>query len=197
MKGKIRTLIILVMVLCLPLTAPATEEHNFAAGSLIIPMDSYYQPSDEGGLLEAFGLVYYLLAHKDGDDEHDIKIYWVINQQKTAIDGIDMTIADNSVSTVMAFYDRAGGTIDFENTDYARPADNNKKISYAGGVFIVEEEDTAAAKTLIDGNRPAVADQTIVWDGTNNQGGGVSAGIYFYEARTGGEVQVRKMALVK
>jgi len=150
MKGKIRTLIILVMVFCLPLTAPATEEHNFAAGSLIIPMDSYYQPGDDGGVMEAFGLVYYLLAHKDGDDESDIKIYWVINDQKTAIDGIDMTIADVSVSPVIAFYDHAGGTIDFENTDFTRPGDNNKKISYAGGVFIVEEEDAAAAKALID-----------------------------------------------
>ena len=41
------------------------------------------------------------------------------------------------------------------------------------------------------------ADQTIVWDGTNNQGSSVSSGVYFYEARTGGEVKVQKMALVK
>ncbi len=52
-------------------------------------------------------------------------------------------------------------------------------------------------KTLIDGTRPAGEDQTIAWDGTNNQGAAVSAGVYFYEARAGGEVKVRKMALVK
>jgi hypothetical protein len=52
-------------------------------------------------------------------------------------------------------------------------------------------------KTLIDGNRPAGADQIIVWDGTNNQGSTVSSGVYFYEARTGGQVVVQKMALVK
>ena len=52
-------------------------------------------------------------------------------------------------------------------------------------------------KTLIDGVRPAGADQSIVWDGTNNHGSSVSSGIYFYEARTGGEVKVQKMALVK
>jgi flagellar hook assembly protein FlgD len=52
-------------------------------------------------------------------------------------------------------------------------------------------------KTMIDGERPQGADQTIVWDGTNNQGSSVSSGVYFYEARTGGEVQVQKMALVK
>ena len=52
-------------------------------------------------------------------------------------------------------------------------------------------------KTLIDGRRPAGEDQTIVWDGTNNQGAAVSAGVYFFEARAGGEVKVQKMALVK
>ena len=52
-------------------------------------------------------------------------------------------------------------------------------------------------KALIDGKRPAGADQSIIWDGTDNLGQTVSSGIYFYEARTGGEVKVQKMALVK
>ncbi len=51
-------------------------------------------------------------------------------------------------------------------------------------------------KTLIDEARSAGSDH-IMWDGTNDQGGSVSSGVYFYEARTGGEVQVNKMALVK
>jgi hypothetical protein len=153
MKGKIRTLLILVAVLCLPLTARATEEHDFSAGSLIIPMDSYYQPGDDGGLLEAYGLVYYLLNHTDEDGEHDIKVYWIINQEKTTIDGIDMTIADNTLlgsQNVVAYYDHAGGLTTFTSQDYARPGDSNKQISYAGGVFIVEAEDAAVAKALID-----------------------------------------------
>ncbi len=36
-----------------------------------------------------------------------------------------------------------------------------------------------------------------MWDGTNDQGSNVSSGVYFYEARTAGEVKVNKMALVK
>jgi hypothetical protein len=113
-------------------------------------MDSYYQPGDNGGLLEAYGLVFYLLKHTDADGEHDIKVYWVINDQKTTIDGIDMRIEDNQASTVVGLYDHAGGTTAFENEDFARPGNNAKKISYSGGVFVVEEEDAAAAKALID-----------------------------------------------
>jgi len=51
-------------------------------------------------------------------------------------------------------------------------------------------------KTLIDDNRPAGPGH-VMWDGTNSLGASVSSGVYFYEARTGGEVQVHKMALVK
>jgi len=51
-------------------------------------------------------------------------------------------------------------------------------------------------KTLIDEIRPAGAG-FVIWDGTNDQGFGVSSGVYFYEARNGDEVQVSKMALVK
>ncbi len=64
MKTKILTLIILAAFACLPLAALAYER-NFPAGSIIIPMDSFYQPEDDGGQLEAYGLAYYLLRHQD------------------------------------------------------------------------------------------------------------------------------------
>ena len=50
-------------------------------------------------------------------------------------------------------------------------------------------------KTLIDGHVETSGD--ITWDGKNNQGANVSSGVYFYEARTGGQVVTNKMALVK
>jgi len=37
----------------------------------------------------------------------------------------------------------------------------------------------------------------VSWDGTNESGGQVASGVYFYEARTGNEVTVNKMALIK
>ena len=53
----------------IPATAAADE---FAAGSLIIPMDTTYQ---DMGMLRAFGLVYALLA--DG-----VPVHWVIRSDK-------------------------------------------------------------------------------------------------------------------
>ena len=64
MKTKGFTLFILAAVVCLPLEAPAYER-DFPAGSIIIPMDAFYQPQDDGGVLEAYGLAYYLLNHQD------------------------------------------------------------------------------------------------------------------------------------
>jgi hypothetical protein len=52
-------------------------------------------------------------------------------------------------------------------------------------------------RTLMEGRVEAGADQVTVWDGRDTGGAAVSSGVYFYEARTGGEVKVGKMALVK
>ena len=52
-------------------------------------------------------------------------------------------------------------------------------------------------KTLIDGDRPAGADQIIVWDGSDNLGSSVSSGVYFYEARVDSDVEIGKMTLLK
>ena len=52
-------------------------------------------------------------------------------------------------------------------------------------------------KTLIDGHRPAGANQTIVWDGTDNLGSAAASGVYFYEARALGDVRIGKATLLK
>jgi hypothetical protein len=51
-------------------------------------------------------------------------------------------------------------------------------------------------KTLVD---EVVSETSGVktWNGTNNNGGDVASGIYFYEVRSGNNVTVNKMALVK
>jgi hypothetical protein len=92
--------------------------------------------------------------------------------------------------------------IAFATSNYPNPFNPSTTIKYsmpkAGHLSLnVYNVRGQLVKTLIDGNRPAGADQTIVWDGTNNQGSAVSSGVYFYEARTNGEVKVQKMALVK
>jgi hypothetical protein len=50
-------------------------------------------------------------------------------------------------------------------------------------------------KTLIDD--VVETSGHVMWDGTNDSGAKVSSGVYFSEARTNGQVQVNKMALVK
>ncbi len=124
MKTKILTAFILVALAGLPLQASAYER-NFPAGSIIIPMDSYYQPVAEGGQLEAYGLAYYLLDHQDqecltcqddcsGDSacelacletnrrgcEHTVSLSWVINDQKIGVDSIDLEIEDNTLPRI-------------------------------------------------------------------------------------------------
>jgi len=51
-------------------------------------------------------------------------------------------------------------------------------------------------RTLVDGHAEA-GPGAIVWNGTSDSGAAQASGVYFYEARTGNEVRVNKMALVK
>ena len=146
MTNSIRTIAAMVAVLCLSVPIRA-EEHNFAKGTLIIPMDQFYQSDDDGGILEAYGLVYYLLAHTTGG-ENDIAVHWIINQDKAAIDAPDFVIEDLTLTegAVVKRYNHAGGTADLTfNT-----GDSFRKVTYAGAPFIVENLDAAKAKAIID-----------------------------------------------
>lgn len=51
-------------------------------------------------------------------------------------------------------------------------------------------------KTLVDG-RVATTSGTELWNGTNDSDAQVASGVYFYEVRSGKNVTVKKMALVK
>ena len=92
--------------------------------------------------------------------------------------------------------------ITFQTSNYPNPFNPSTTIKFSvpksGHVDLnVYNVRGQLVKTLVDGSMAASADHSIVWDGTNNQGSGVSSGVYFYEVRTGGEVKVQKMALVK
>jgi len=97
MKKKVFLCIALFILSC-PFQralADTQAQETFGAGSLIIPMDSFYQKDDDGGILEAYGLVYYLLKHTDSAGEHDIAVYWVIDESKTTIEDDDLVIEYN------------------------------------------------------------------------------------------------------
>ena len=88
----------------------------------------------------------------------------------------------------------------FAVSNYPNPFNPATKINYqikAPGhlslkIFNVRGE---LVRTLIDGQ--VEASNFVMWDGTNDAGANVSSGVYFYEARMGGDVKVNKMALVK
>ena len=89
----------------------------------------------------------------------------------------------------------------FETSNYPNPFNPSTTIKYsmpkAGHLKLsIYNVRGQLVKTMIDG-QVAMGDGQIVWDGTNNQGSSVSSGVYFYEARTGGDVKIQKMTLVK
>ncbi|HEX8909362.1 MAG TPA: hypothetical protein VF805_09170, partial [Anaeromyxobacteraceae bacterium] len=81
---------------CGPL-GPAARD--FAAGSLVIPMDNCYQRRDssapnqtagcnaagDDGVFRAYGLVYFLL-------KHNVPVYWAIDNTKASATGIDVAV---------------------------------------------------------------------------------------------------------
>ena len=133
-------------------------ERNFGAGSLIIPMDQFYQPDTDNGVLEAYGLVYYLLANKDANGEHDISVYWIINEQKTTISAVDFVIEVSAlpagVTAVAKKYNHAGGTTALT----FRGGDSSKKVSYLGGPWIIDAKDAAKARAIINQSGWAAVD---------------------------------------
>jgi hypothetical protein len=147
MKRKIWFILILLIV-GLNLQNALAEERNFPAGSLIIPMDSFYQSDDDGGILEAYGLVYYLLDYLQGDEK--ITVYWIINQDKTVIDGTDFIIEDLTLQpeqSVVKLYNHAGETVAFSPI---RAGDNERRITYTGGPWVIDAADAQKAKQIID-----------------------------------------------
>jgi len=155
MKKKIYFIFIIAVLFCLPFKTVA-EERNFPAGSLIIPMDTFYQEEDDGGILEAYGLVFALLNHKsendDGDLEHDIAVFWIIDDEKVNIHDIDLTIQDNTLvdgeGVVASLYDHAGGNFELE----FNAGDSFQKVAYSGAPFIVDAENAEVAQSIINGS---------------------------------------------
>ncbi|MCB1184376.1 T9SS type A sorting domain-containing protein [bacterium] len=88
----------------------------------------------------------------------------------------------------------------FEVSNYPNPFNPSTQIAYsikAPGRLTLKVFDVRGqlVKTLIDGH--VEESSHILWDGTDASGAKVASGVYFTEARMGGDVQVGKMALVK
>ncbi|MBC7976271.1 MAG: tandem-95 repeat protein, partial [Myxococcales bacterium] len=95
---------------------------TFAAGSIIIPLDTTFQDS---GALRIYGLVYRLLAN-------NVPVHWAINPAK-AQGGTDFTVVAPTLVR-----------------DYETNANIGRPIAYRGGPFIIDSADRAAALPIID-----------------------------------------------
>ncbi len=73
--------------------------------------------------------------------------------------------------------------------DYQMPRDGHLRLR----IYDVRGQ---LVRKLIDGNR-ASGRGHVMWDGRDDVGGSVATGVYFYEARTDGEVKVEKLLLLK
>jgi MYXO-CTERM domain-containing protein len=150
----------------LPLMAPTCGSSGegvkvFSRRSLIIPMDVCYQYStdssgqtyapaggatecpavDPGDVIKAYGLVYQLVRN-------GIAVYWVIDNAKTSVTGVDLTVQYDGGVPVYLF-DWATGV------EGAAPTIGNggHLINYRGGPFVVDGSDFARAAAVLQNFR--------------------------------------------
>ena len=126
-----------------PCTGPGNST-TFGAGTIIIPMDACYQrgidvatlpsycnvanskASADDAPLKAYGLVFFLLRHQ-------VTVYMAIDPKKTAIDGIDLWLADYGAGTTLV--DR----YDWATNKVVPLADTSAGvIAYRGGPFLID-----------------------------------------------------------
>jgi len=177
MKRKAFGALIGLLVTLLPAGAWSSEE-NFPAGSLIIPMDAHYQPEGDGGVLEAYGLVYYLLAHTDANGEADITIYWIngkttgdsINDPDFTITHQDLTdpldgTAEDTDGAVVKYYNHDGTSSYLTAYASGDPKTYNnisgegyKQVTYSGAPFVIHQRDAAKAKEVINNSAWSAVD---------------------------------------
>lgn len=114
--------IVAMFLVAMAFAASSGEATNktFPAGTYIIPMDSVYQPSADGGIFEAYGLVFDLL-------QNGATVYWIIDETKTLISAPDMTITNTTTTPVVA---------GFTGTAIPAPAITTT-ISYSGAPFVI------------------------------------------------------------
>ncbi len=114
----------------------------------------------------------------------------VQNSQETGFtEEVEMTFK-SGLPTVFALY-----------ANYPNPFNPMTNIKFdmakAGQVRLdVFDVSGRLVRNLVDEERPA-ATHTVVWDGTDNRGGRVASGAYYYRLQTDNQMATQKMMLVK
>jgi hypothetical protein len=111
------TLAVLVVAASRPAPASAVST-NFAAGSLIIPMDTdttanHASFNQNQGMWKAYGLLYRLL-------QNGIPVRWAIASPKTTTNDVDFNVSSVSevrTSTALGSWDYRGGPFIIDSAD--------------------------------------------------------------------------------
>lgn len=134
--------------------ADCADNHTFAAGSLVIPMDLSYQAT---GMFQAYGLVYALVAH-------GVPVYWVIDPAKT-YHATPCTTANDTCAwdcdfagtgtkcpypTASPDFTAPANVIWSDAATVARGTPLAGAHPYRGGPFVVDAADHDAALAVVD-----------------------------------------------
>lgn len=105
----------------------SAEPRTFSTGSLIIPMDSINQDTNNDGIFRGYGLVYQLLVQ-------GITVYSIIDPDKSSNNDPDLTVSDVTITAV-------NGALYVPVTPFPK--------TYAGGPFMIEAADASAVLNII------------------------------------------------
>ncbi len=163
----------------------------FSAGSLIIPMDLCYQPTigtggwtsggslpgglassycpdpvgtPDDGVLKAYGLVYTML-------QNSINVHYVIDPNKTTLDGVDMTITNGAGNPVYRVNNStaASATLSQQRSSFMKAG--NTQVQFRGAPFVIDISSAAAALQIIQNDATSATPQfnhvNVYWAMTN------------------------------
>jgi len=107
----------------------------------------------------------------------------------------------NAVSKLASVTVQAVPTVYSINQNFPNPFNPTTTIEYsipqAGNVnLVIYNMAGQKVRTLVNENQPA-AYKKVVWDGRNDMGETVGAGMYFYKLVSGNFTKIQKMTLIK
>jgi hypothetical protein len=123
----------------------------------------------------------------------------------SAAKGVLLDVENDNFSTDSVVAEKAAGNSlpkEFAlRGSYPNPFNASTQINFAlpqaGSVrLVIYNLLGQPVRTLLDGDQPA-GERSVLWNGTDNSGRGLSSGVYFYKISFGGQVKVGRMNLLK
>ncbi len=177
------------------LTWTETEDNDFDYFAVYRSNTTGFTPADENRI----GVVT-SSAFEDGSMSGDGSYYYVVSAFDHA--GNESDFSNEIEVLVTGIDDRSGvPTIYALDQNYPNPFNPSTVINYqlpssANTKIVIYNVIGQEVRSLVNGYEPAGYQQTV-WNGRDNFGNVVSAGIYFYKLTAGDFVDIKKMVFVK